>query len=69
MPSFHDRLVKETEKNSMYSLAHSKEHSMAETTRRQTGIAEVNGTTLYYEVAGAGHPFLLIHGGLVNIDV
>jgi 3-oxoadipate enol-lactonase len=39
---------------------------MAETTGRQTGIAEVNGTTLYYEVEGEGHPFLMIHGGLVN---
>ena len=32
----------------------------------QTGIAEVNGTTLYYEVAGAGHPFILIHGHLLD---
>jgi pimeloyl-ACP methyl ester carboxylesterase len=39
---------------------------MAETRQRQTGTAEVNGTTLYYEVEGEGHPFLLIHGGLVN---
>jgi pimeloyl-ACP methyl ester carboxylesterase len=32
----------------------------------QTGIAEINGTTLYYEVAGAGHPFILIHGHLLD---
>ncbi|HEY4388739.1 MAG TPA: alpha/beta hydrolase [Ktedonobacteraceae bacterium] len=32
----------------------------------QTGIAEVNGTTLYYEVAGTGHPFVLIHGHLLD---
>src|SRR6185312_3100969 len=32
----------------------------------QTGFAEVNGTTLYYEVAGAGHPFILIHGHLLE---
>ena len=31
-----------------------------------TGYAEVNGTKLYYEVAGEGHPFTLIHGGLVD---
>lgn len=28
----------------------------------QTGFAEVNGTRLYYEVAGSGHPLVLIHG-------
>ncbi|MHB8599654.1 MAG: alpha/beta fold hydrolase [Ktedonobacteraceae bacterium] len=39
---------------------------MADTTQRQTGIAEVNGTTLYYEVAGAGHPFVLVHGHLLD---
>jgi 3-oxoadipate enol-lactonase len=32
----------------------------------QRGFAEVNGTTLYYEVAGAGHPLVLNHGGLVD---
>src|SRR5581483_6192304 len=32
----------------------------------QTGIAEVNGTTLYYEVAGTGHPFVLLHGHLLD---
>ena len=32
----------------------------------QTGFAQVNGTTLYYEVAGAGHPFILIHGHLLD---
>lgn len=26
------------------------------------GIAEVNGTRLYYEVAGAGQPLVLVHG-------
>ena len=29
---------------------------------RRHGFAEVNGTRLYYEVAGAGHPLVLIHG-------
>lgn len=32
----------------------------------QTGIAEVNGTTIYYEVAGEGYPLVLIHGGAVD---
>lgn len=32
----------------------------------QTGIAEVNGTRLYYEVAGTGQPLVLIHGGAVD---
>ncbi|HLI71517.1 MAG TPA: alpha/beta hydrolase [Ktedonobacteraceae bacterium] len=32
----------------------------------QTGFAEINGTKLYYEVAGAGHPLVLNHGGLVD---
>ena len=32
----------------------------------QSGIAEVNGTRIYYEVAGTGHPLVLIHGGAVD---
>ena len=32
----------------------------------QTGIAHVNGTELYYEVSGEGHPFTLIHGLLLD---
>ncbi len=39
---------------------------MTEKMEVKTGFAEVNGTRLYYEVAGAGHPLTLIHGGLVN---
>lgn len=39
---------------------------MAQTGHVQTGLAEVNGTTLYYEVAGAGHPFILLHGHLLD---
>src|SRR4051812_14421100 len=39
---------------------------MTGTSGLQTGFAEVNGTRLYYEVAGTGHPLTLIHGGLVN---
>jgi 3-oxoadipate enol-lactonase len=32
----------------------------------QRGFAEVNGTSLYYEVAGEGHALVLNHGGLVD---
>ena len=32
----------------------------------QKGFAEVNGTRLYYEMAGEGHPLILNHGGLVD---
>ena len=28
----------------------------------QTGFADVNDTRLYYEIAGSGHPLVLIHG-------
>jgi pimeloyl-ACP methyl ester carboxylesterase len=30
------------------------------------GLAQVNGTKLYYEMAGSGHPLVLIHGGGVD---
>lgn len=39
---------------------------MTETHQLHTGFADVNGTRLYYEVAGTGHPLVLIHGGLVD---
>lgn len=39
---------------------------MSNAEREQMGFAEVNGTTLYYEVAGAGHPLILIHGHLLD---
>lgn len=32
----------------------------------QSGYVEVNGTTLYYEMAGTGHPCVLIHGHLLD---
>jgi len=32
----------------------------------KTGIASVNGTELYYEIAGEGHALVLIHGGAVD---
>ena len=31
---------------------------MSNSPQVQAGFAEVNGTTLYYEVAGVGHPFV-----------
>src|ERR671934_55516 len=32
-----------------------------------TGFLEVDGGRIYYEVEGAGHPLLLIHGGLGSL--
>ena len=32
----------------------------------QSGIAEVNGTKLYYEMAGSGQAMVLLHGGAVD---
>ena len=32
----------------------------------QTGVAEVNGTKLYYETVGKGPAVVLVHGGLVD---
>ncbi len=32
----------------------------------KTGLAEVNGTKLYYETRGQGPPIVFIHGGLLN---
>lgn len=43
-----------------------REVSMQERGQRQAGVASVNGTTLFYEVAGAGHPCVLIHGHLLD---
>jgi 3-oxoadipate enol-lactonase len=39
---------------------------MTETGQLQAGFVDVNGTKLYYEIAGTGHPLTLIHGGLVD---
>ncbi len=39
---------------------------MSNTQHGQTDFAEINGTTLYYEIAGAGHPFVLVHGHLLD---
>src|SRR5712691_3894667 len=32
----------------------------------QTGYLDVQGAPLYYEVAGTGHPLLLIHAGVAD---
>ncbi len=32
----------------------------------KSGFAEVNGTRLYYEVAGEGYPLVLMHGGIMD---
>lgn len=33
---------------------------------KQTGFAEINGAKIYYEVAGEGHPLVLIHAGIAD---
>jgi pimeloyl-ACP methyl ester carboxylesterase len=33
---------------------------------RQSGFADVNGAQLYYELAGAGHPLVMLHGHLID---
>src|SRR5262245_20465568 len=39
---------------------------MTETSSRQSGIAEVNGAYLFYEVAGDGPAVVLIHAGIAD---
>jgi 3-oxoadipate enol-lactonase len=39
---------------------------MTEAQRVDTGFAEVSGAPLYYEIAGAGHPLVLIHEGIAD---
>ena len=33
---------------------------------RETGLAEVNGARIYYEVAGEGDPLVLVHAGIAD---
>ena len=33
---------------------------------RKTGMAEVNGARIYYEVAGEGEPLVLVHAGIAD---
>ena len=37
--------------------------------QKLVGFAEVNGTRLYYEIAGSGHPLALIHGFALNTQM
>ena len=40
------------------------------TTSRPAGeLAHVNGLAMYYEVHGTGHPLVLLHGGLLSIEL
>lgn len=39
---------------------------MAGTLQTETGYVDVEGGKLYYEVAGEGHPLLLIHAGVAH---
>ena len=34
--------------------------------RKQSGYAEINGARLYYELAGSGTPFVMIHAGIAD---
>jgi len=36
---------------------------------RLTGYADVNGLHMYYELYGAGSPLVLLHGGMLTIDL
>ncbi|MEO6891170.1 MAG: alpha/beta fold hydrolase, partial [Ktedonobacteraceae bacterium] len=39
---------------------------MTQANRTEKGFVRVRGTKLYYEMAGEGHPLLLLHGGLLD---
>jgi pimeloyl-ACP methyl ester carboxylesterase len=42
----------------------------AEVTRpAQSGYADVNGLHMYYELYGSGSPLVLLHGGMLTIDL
>jgi pimeloyl-ACP methyl ester carboxylesterase len=36
---------------------------------KTTGYADVNGLHMYYEVQGEGSPLVLLHGGMLSIDL
>jgi pimeloyl-ACP methyl ester carboxylesterase len=40
-----------------------------DTVSRTSGYADVNGLHMYYEVAGSGSPLVLLHGGMLTIDL
>src|SRR5436305_9334847 len=35
----------------------------------ESGYADVNGVHMYYEIHGTGHPLVLLHGGMLSIDL
>lgn len=39
---------------------------MTRSAQPETGFVETNGTQLYYETLGEGHPLVLIHGGYMD---
>jgi pimeloyl-ACP methyl ester carboxylesterase len=39
---------------------------MTQKQQPETGFVETNGTKLYYEMMGEGHPLVLIHGGYMD---
>jgi len=41
-------------------------HTMTRSTQPEVGTVPVNGTQLYYETLGEGHPLVLIHGGYMD---
>ncbi|HEU5348287.1 MAG TPA: alpha/beta fold hydrolase [Ktedonobacterales bacterium] len=42
---------------------------MAGTGQVTSGYADVNGTKLYYEVAGEGHPLVFLHAGISDLHM
>lgn len=42
---------------------------MSSTIRSTSGYADVNGLHMYYELHGAGTPLVLLHGGILTIDL
>ncbi len=40
-----------------------------DSTLQTSGYADVNGLHLYYEVHGSGSPLVLLHGGMLTIDL
>ena len=47
-------------------LLHASGYGSARGKSKATGVAQVNGTKLYYEMAGEGRTVVLIHGGLAD---